>query len=279
MTVYIDLYILTNLILNYIILRITKFIIKSQTSNVRLLVSSILGTLVSVLILLPQFNFLTYGTCKILLCAIMVLTAYGKLGTNTFLKTTVVFFFVSFLIGGCGFALFESGLNETVYILILSTGLSYLILNTVISIFEKYFKFDRLTHTLTIKMFEKEITTDCFYDTGNNLKDPVTKAPVIIVSYEILREILPQKLATDLENQQDILKIYSTNNLKIKLKLIPFHTISDNGFILGFVPDMVLIDGKSTNAIVGISPKKFGKKYKAIANPQINWNGGYRLYE
>lgn len=272
MTLYIDQFVLINLLLNYIILHITKSIIKSQKSSLRLFSSAVFGAVFSVLFFLPQLYFLNSNIFKIFISAVMVIIAYGAGSIKRFLKNFAVFFLVSFLIGGCGFALFESGLYETAYVLILSTGLSYIILSTTVSVFEKYFKIDRLTHTLTIKLFENEITTECFYDTGNNLKDPITNLPVIIVSYEILKEILPEKLASELINQQDIFKIYSTNNTDLKLKLIPFKTISDNGFIIGFVPKMILIDGIEKKAIIGVSPKAFAvdKKHKAIANPQIN---------
>lgn len=274
MTVYIDQYIITNLLMNYVILRITKAIIKSKKNNSNLIFSAVAGTLFSTLILFPKLYFLNNNICKISIPLIMVITAYG---VKHFIKNIIVFYFISFLTGGCGFAvkniLYEYGLGDTAYVLLLSVAFSYISLKNIVAIYEKYFKYDRLTHALTIKLFEKEITTECFYDTGNNLTDPVSKLPVIVVSYEISKNILPQKLNEIFQSEKDVLKIYSTNNSRLKLKLIPFYTISDNGFIIGFIPDEILIDNKKINAIVGIAPSSFEsqKKYKAIANPQINW--------
>lgn len=273
MTVYIDQYIITNLLMNYVILRITKAIIKSKKNNSNLIFSAVAGTLFSTLILFPKLYFLNNNICKISIPLIMVITAYG---VKHFIKNIIVFYFISFLTGGCGFAvkniLYEYGLGDTAYVLLLSVAFSYISLKNIVAIYEKYFKYDRLTHALTIKLFEKEITTECFYDTGNNLTDPVSKLPVIVVSYEISKNILPQKLNEIFQSEKDVLKIYSTNNSRLKLKLIPFYTISDNGFIIGFIPDEILIDNKKINAIVGIAPSSFEsqKKYKAIANPQIN---------
>ncbi len=271
MTVYIDQYIITNLCMNYIVLSITKMIIKTKITNLRLFISALTGTVFSVLILLPQFYFFKNIMCIIALSITMVIIAYG---TKQLLKKIIVFYLSAFLTGGCGFAiqnfLHINNFSDTAYILFFSVLFSYIALNTIISIYE-YYKIDKLTHRLTVKSGTNKFSTDCFYDTGNNLTDPITKLPVIIVSFEIVKNLLPPKLTYLFENEQDILRIYLKNNSNIKLKLIPFYTISDEGFIAGFIPDEILIDNKPTNAIIGISPRNFKnhKKYKAIANPII----------
>ena len=67
MTVYIDLYFIINTILNFFILQITKSVIKSKSTNPRLLLSSMAGALFAILILFPQTDFINGIVGKIIL--------------------------------------------------------------------------------------------------------------------------------------------------------------------------------------------------------------------
>ena len=102
-----------------------------------------------------------------------------------------------------------------------------------------------------INVGENTAETDCFYDTGNNLRDPVTKTPVIVVNISTIRNLLPKNIIYELLHNTDIIKIYFSYCTDIKLKLIPYHTVSDNGFMLGFVPTKVTIDEKINGEIQG----------------------------
>lgn len=274
MTVYIDQYIIINTILNFVILRITKSIIKSKSSNPRLLVSSIAGALFAILILFPQAKSVTGTFGKIIFSLILTAISFNSGNFKTFLKNLAVFYFVSFTIGGCGYALFNifsgSQYLDTAKLLCVTVFLSYFILNIISSVYEKYFKYDNLIHKLTIIIGENTSETDCFYDTGNNLRDPISKTPVIVVNIKTVKNLLPESIIYELLHETDIVKIYFSYCMDIKLKLIPYHTISGNGFMLGFVPTKVLIDEKETNAIIGISSAVMtsDKSYSAVVNPQ-----------
>lgn len=274
MTVYIDQYIIINTILNFVILRITKSIIKSKSSNPRLFISSIAGALFAILILFPQAKSITGTFGKLIFSLIITAISFNSKSFRSFLKNLTVFYFVSFTIGGCGYALFnifgESRYMDTAMLLCITVFLSYFILNIISSIYEKYFKYDNLIHKLTIKVGEKTAETECFYDTGNNLRDPVSKTPVIVVNITTIKNLLPETIIYELLHNTDIVNIYFSYCMDVKLKLIPYHTVADNGFMLGFVPTKVLIDEKETNAIIGISSVVMtkDKKYSAIVNPE-----------
>lgn len=275
MTVYIDQYIIINTILNFVILSITKTIIKSKSSNPRLFVSSIAGALFAILMLFPQTKVITGILGKIIFSLVLTAISFNSRTLRVFLKNLVVFYFVSFTIGGCGYALYNL-LNigkylDTAKLLCITVFLSYIILSTISSIYEKYFKYDNLIHTLKIKVGETETETDCFYDTGNALCDPITKTPVIVVNIKTVKDLLPECIIYELLHNTDVVKIYFSYCMEMKLKLIPYHTIADNGFILGFIPTSVLIDNKEINAIIGISSTVMAsdKSYNAIVNPQI----------
>lgn len=275
MTIYIDQYIIINTLLNFVILRITKQIIKSKSSNPRLFVSSVAGALFAILILFPQAKAITGTFGKIIFSLILTAISFNSKNFKLFFKNLAVFYFVSFTIGGCGYALFnifsDSRYMDTAMLLCITVFLSYFILNIISSVYEKYFKYDTLIHKLIIKVGDNIAETDCFYDTGNNLRDPISKIPVIVVNITTIKNLLPESIIYELLHNTDIVKIYFSYSMDIKLKLIPYHTISENGFMLGFVPTKVMIDEKETNAIIGISSSVMtnDKSYNAIVNPQI----------
>ena len=273
MTVYIDQYILINTILNFVILRITKSIIKSKSSNPRLLASSVAGALFAILMLLPQVKPITNILGKIIFSLILTGISFKSSCFKVFLKNLAVFYLVSFTLGGCAYAFINLPGSETYIdstkLLCITVFISYMILNVITHIYEKHFKNGNLIHKLSITLNDKFIETDCFYDTGNNLKEPLTKMPVIVTDIKTLESVLPERFVIDFSNNKDVLKIYALNYGNLKLKLIPYHTITDNGFILGFVPTKVLIDEKETKAIIGITALNVSKdkSYNAIVNP------------
>ncbi len=275
MTVYIDQYIIINTILNFIILRITKSIIKSKSSNPRLFISSVAGALFAILMLFPQSQHITGFLGKIIFSLLITAISFNSRTVKLFLKNLVVFYFVSFTIGGCGYALYNifsmHQYFDTARLLCLTIFTSYIIFSTVSSVYEKFFKYDSLIHILKIKVGEKETETECFYDTGNNLCDPITKTPVIVVNLETVKNLLPDCIVYELLHNVDAVKIFFSYHTDLKLKLIPYHTISDNGFILGFTPSGVYIDGRQINAVIGISSASISndKEYNAIVNPQL----------
>ena len=273
MTVYIDQYILINTILNFVILRITKSIIESKSSNPRLLASSIAGALFAILMLFPQVKTITNILGKIIFSLILTGISFKSSCFKVFLKNLAVFYLVSFTLGGCAYAFInlpgsENYIDST-KLLCITVFISYMILNVITHIYEKHFKNGSLIHKLSITLNDKFIETDCFYDTGNNLKEPLTKMPVIVTDIKALESVLPERFVIDFSNNKDVLKLYALNYGNLKLKLIPYHTITDNGFILGFVPTKVLIDEKETKAIIGITALNVSKdkSYNAIVNP------------
>ena len=274
MTLYIDIYFIINTLLNFIILRITKSVIKSKSSNPRLLLSSIAGALFAILVLFPQTEFVTGAAGKIIFSIILTSISFKAVSFKDFIKNLAVFYLISFTIGGCGYSLINiinKNSFSTSKLLLITIFISYLILNIASTVYEKYLRYDTLIHKLTIVVNDSKINTDCFYDTGNTLYDPISKLPVIVADIDVVKNLLPQNIIQDIINSDDITSIYFSSYTNIKLKLIPYHTVSGNGFMLGFKPTEILIDGKNTNAIVAISKTNVSneKKYSAIVNPQI----------
>lgn len=275
MSVYIDLYVIVNIFFNFFILHITKIIIKSKSKNPRLLVASVTGAIYASLVFFPQTKYIT-GICgKIIFSLVLICISFKSKSFIEYIRTLVVFYSVCFSFGGIGFLVISFfGESERLnYAMLFSTTvvISYTLITLTSEIYERYFKYDKLFHNLKITLNERNIETKCIYDTGNSLKDPVTRLPVVVIDINEVKNILPDALSREIISGGDFVQIFLTFKTDFKLKLIPFKSVGGEGFLIGFRPDFISIDGKETNAVVGISEKEISsdKTYNAILNPQL----------
>lgn len=124
---------------------------------------------------------------------------------------------------------------------------------------------------LQIELENNTINLEAIIDTGNFLKDPITKMPVIVVEKEALREKIPNQL---IDNLQEII---SGNDVKIgeyasKIRIIPFTSLGkENGLLIGVKANSVAINQNEENiyvknVIIGIYNGTLSKtnKYSAL---------------
>ena len=122
-----------------------------------------------------------------------------------------------------------------------------------------------------IMIDSSEIYLKAIIDTGNFLKDPISKSPVIVVEKEALKGKVSEKILDNLE------EIISNQNIDIgeyvpKIRLIPFSSLGkENGILTGIKVDRIKIsyDGRdiyNSNVIMGVYNGKLSKtdKYKSL---------------
>ena len=277
MTIYLDIVFFENFILNYIIILSTAIISKSKIKLTSIMLSSTIGGIFSILNYLMNINSLENMILKIIISILMMLIAFNEYKIKKLIKQLLFFYLVSFTFGGIAFMLlfFIKPQNiimksnhlvrtYTIEIKILAGILGFV----VIFLIEKIIK-DRLNKKSMICDLEifydgkiRKIKT--MIDTGNLLKEPISKNDVIIVEKESLEGIVSKDI---LENIKYILKgkwIQEKNIYSYKIKLIPFSSLgNDNGLLLGFKPDYVKIysDDEITrnDVLIGIYDGKLSK--------------------
>ena len=95
-------------------------------------------------------------------------------------------------------------------------------------------------------------------DSGNNVKEPFTGYPVLILENEILKEIVPSEIILMIKKDEFILE----DRWKKKIRIIPVSTINlDSELKVGFKLDEAIIHnkGKIENLIVVGCDKKLSK--------------------
>ena len=97
-----------------------------------------------------------------------------------------------------------------------------------------------------VKVFykDKSLNIKAMIDTGNMLKDPISKTPVIIIQKDKLQSIIDRHILDNLEQIiygnyiEEIEQDYIS-----RFRLIPFSSLGkQNGMLIGFKPDEVKIE-------------------------------------
>ena len=289
MTIYLDVVLLENLCMNYIILFATGYIMKIKMKQWRLVVSGLLGgvyAVVSYLNILPIYSRLEM---KILLSVIIVYLAYHSKGIKQLGKQLVIFYLISFAFGGCAFALLyfirpqdvliQNGVYIGTYpikIALLGGVVGFIITYIAFRVVKTKMKKKDMIYTVTIKVNEKQVTLKAILDTGNLLKEPITGMPVIVVEKQELYSILPATLLNHIDeliggDQNNFIEEIEEKEYLKKLRIIPFSSIGkQNGLMLGLKADEVIIQKeeeqeKNQNVIIGIFSEQLSKNHSYSA--------------
>ena len=76
MTIYIDIIFIENIIMNAIILYATSIILKQKVKIIRLIISSTIGSIYSILMYITKFTIYSSTISKFLLSIVIVYTAF-----------------------------------------------------------------------------------------------------------------------------------------------------------------------------------------------------------
>ena len=284
MTVYVDVVLLENLCMNYIILFGTGYIIKLKIKHWRILVSSLIGAVYAILAYMGIFPLYANIVVKIILSICMVYIAFNPKNIKAIIKELVVFYLVSFALGGCAFALLyivrpqDIFMKDGVYIgtypikiALLGGIVGFIITYVAFKVVKTRMNKNELIYEIVLKINEKELTTKVMLDTGNMLKDPISNNPVVLIEKKILYDILPKELLEntknmlggDFKNNEDL-----ENEYRTRLRIIPFTSVGkQNGMMLGIKVDEIKVitdidEVINTNAIVCVYEKEFSKRGK-----------------
>ena len=197
-TVYIDVLFMENLVMNFILLKLTGFVVNHRISNVRSLTISLIGTLFTLLLFfLPSrisSNLLVKGIVSLILIAI----AFPPKKPIDFIKTTGVFYFACFLLGGTvfGIVFFTKGMRAlhkiSLKIMVLAVIAALFTMKLLWKTIQSRMYKEKVVAELAVTMGTYTTTFPALVDTGNELKEPISGKPVIIVEYERIRPILDE---------------------------------------------------------------------------------------
>ena len=291
MTIYVDIVLLENLCMNYIILFGTAYIIKIKVKHIRILLASLIGAVYAVLAYAGVFPIYANLITKIILSICMTYIAFNPKKLKGLIKELILFYLVSFALGGCAFALLyivrpqDIFMKNGVYIgtyplkIALLGGITgFIITYVAIKIVKTRITKNEIIYKAIIKIEEQEIEINVLLDTGNMLKDPISGDAVIMVEKNKLYKILPNEM---LDNTNKFLggEFENAESLEYRkrIRFIPFTSVGkQNGMLLGIKPDLVKIitdvdEIVNEKTIIGVYEKTFSKygKYSGLIGLDI----------
>lgn len=222
MKIYLDLILIINFIIDYLLLYGTKKILKNKTSIKRILLGSIIGS-ISSLLMIYQNNIII----KILLSILIIIITFG---INNIIKNTTYFYLLSIILGGTLY-LFDLNIYKLNYqiLLLISPILIYLYIKENI----KYKNIYLNNYIVEIYINNKLYKLEGMIDTGNELKDPYKKRSIILVNINL-------------------------DYRQFKYLFVPFNALNTQGIIPCIKPDKIIINNKIfTNYLIGLSKDKF----------------------
>lgn len=131
MKIYLDLILILNFFLDFILLLATGIILKRKINIKLLTLSSFIGSL-SILILFFNINSLMLFIIKLILSIIMILIGYPKKNLKYFFYNLVVFYIDSIFLGGCLYMLNISFSYKNEGLIFFNNGLS---INLIVLLF------------------------------------------------------------------------------------------------------------------------------------------------
>ena len=297
MIVYIDLLFLANFIVDAALLTVTAWLLKTDMRWLRIVASAGLGALYVVFTLLPELSFLYTLGIKLLFSLAMVAIAFGFGTLQRFLRLVGGFYAVNFAAAGGVFAAsyFLLSQNELLDGILyarfggVSTALLIPVLPASVWLFYRIVQSSRKKQNLQAHIAEVQIEIGNFVhtcrgliDTGNQLYDPLTRTPVMIMEAARWENELPHGWMSMIRSPEVDRMVAAMGNeedseWQDRLRLVPYRGLNRNTqFLLAVKPDKVTVQYngtvlETTKVLVGLDGGKLSADgaYHAILHPKL----------
>lgn len=298
MTVYVDIIWLLNWLFDCLLLYWTSIILKRRVPFWRILVGGLIG---SIIILLAFTSYAAWADdiyMKFLFSIFMVLTVFGFNRLKLFFKALGTLYFTTFLSGGILLGLHyffsfqvanmaistQQGMNRfgdpmSWFFVIVGFPLAWQYSKRTLNGMEmtKLHYEQLVTVRLQIGDFKAEYKG--LIDSGNQLYDPISKSPVMIVSILGKETEIPIDMLNLIDNpnkffEQDVL---AENTWADRIRVIPYKVIGQNHQLLTAIkPDVLHIqhDDKVyhvTQALISFTLQQLSAEnaYQCIVHPKM----------
>ncbi|MBD2846283.1 sigma-E processing peptidase SpoIIGA [Paenibacillus sp. IB182496] len=302
MVVYADLLFLLNLAIDGAVLLTTAWVRGVRPKAWRLLGAASIGASYVLLLLLPPLSLLSTLAVKIPLSLLMLYTAFGFSSLQYFLANTAAFYGVNFAAAGGVYGMHYMLLSSPELwrgLWFVRTGGSGPLLGIGgisltltfaaaiglyrVTVAGRRRREQLLTHVTDVEVLIEGTRRECrgLIDTGNQLYDPLTRTPVMVMEASLFAEQLPA-------SWQQRIKLSQVDQLvagigedpciwQDRLRLIPYRGVNRGAqFMLALKPDRVRIEheGKTyetRKVLIGLDGGTLAADgaYRAIVHPSL----------
>jgi len=302
LVIYLDIIVLLNIAIDALLLWFTAYFRKERVVWWRILLASLFGSLYLAFLFLPSFAPMYQWSVKLLFSVIMLWIAFGFRRLLAFIQHLIIFYFVAFVFGGGVFGLqyllssrseivngiivthndgFGVGSKPTFFVLLAGFLLVYLLSRKSYHAIQEPRRIEAFLVDVVVKVMGESIICRGLVDTGNQLHEPITRIPVMVMESRLFAHLLPPALLDGeeenrLEKVDGLLETLPTE-WQTRLRLIPYRSVSSGmNFLLAFKPDEVVLIQKgvryeTSRVLIGLN--SFGlsanQQYQAIVHPAI----------
>lgn len=199
MVVYLDVLVIENIIINTFLLYITSQTLLKKTNFKWIVLSGSLGGVYASFMVFPRLRLFTSMLFKIAAAAFMIFIAFRNKKIMFIIKATVVLILYSMTLAGvCVFIEFYKNDNTNFSVILENVPYEYILISIMVlyMFISRIIIFIKDRREVFNLIYKVEIGTSnsknyvrAFFDTGNELREPVTNLPVMIVERASLKNV------------------------------------------------------------------------------------------
>lgn len=232
--IYLDVLILENYIVNFFLLYITLLTVRKSCKLRYMLSSAFIGSIYTITMIYKELSIFTSLPFKLLAVYLMILIIVKDANLLFHIKASIIYIVYSMLLAGVCIYLQMNEYNILnlnyiqidfkVKMLLFSIMLIFIFIHGIVIFVRDRFDIKDLVYDVSIIYDKSMIKIKAFLDTGNELREPATNLPVMIVFNDIFPDLI----------------------IKEKNKyIVPYNVINGGGGKLeGFKPSYILLNTK-----------------------------------
>ncbi len=254
MVVYLDLVVLLNFLVDFLLLLGTNRLLGYPPGIRRCVLAAVLGGVYGGACLLPGMKFLGGALWRLVFLVLMAAAAFGF--QKSTLRKGAVFLLLSMALGGAA-----GGANGG-FSAVLPAAIGIVFLCRI-----AFWKgVGQEFTTVTLKYGEKQKKITVLHDTGNTLRDPITGEQVLVADAQLAWVLLGLS-RQELENPLVTMEKMSAPGLR----LVPYRAVGQPGGMLLAVRMEVMQGKKSMHRLVAFAPQELGGScgYQALAGGTV----------
>lgn len=258
MVLYLDVIIFKEFIMDFILIIVTKTVLKKSTKNTNIIIACALGVIETIIDILMNINVVVRLILKLITSILIIKVVFNSKNIKEILKELATFYIVSFIFAGIATSImFSQSLNKVLqngvifgkysnFLIIVSVIIGTILIVITFKLISKNIRKDNMVCDVEIGILNNIIKVKVLIDTGNLLKEPITGKPVVIIEKRKLNYIL--------EDLKDSIKIY----------VIPYKTLGNEEKVLfGIKPEYIRLREEnnyySDDVIIGLYDGKISQ--------------------
>lgn len=261
-----------------------------------MILGALIGSTIVLVYFTPYQGFISQPLIKLLYSILIVGMAFGFLKFRYFFKNLFAFYFITFMVGGGLFGLhyffqtdlyFANGMLTSktggfgdpvswLFVLIGFPLIWYFSKQNIDGIEVKKIQYEEIVN-VQVDFGQDIIFLKGLIDSGNQLYDPLTRTPVMILDLSKAKTYLPSSIIDCSQRVDDFSFEEIDANWSHRIRLIPYRVVGmEQQFLLAIKPDKVIIHTSQeqimvTKAFVGLNytPLSSEGDFDCIIHPKM----------